>query len=103
MVYLVMAFLSGAGGVALLVWRALHPESTFLAIRGTDISFGWVLLLFSLYRLVRWWSWRTMNRQSESVAEARRPRRVQQREEPRPPVRPDPTFDFTREPPSQTQ
>jgi hypothetical protein len=103
MVYLGMAFLSGVGGVALLVWQGLHPENRLLTIHGTGISVGWILLVVAVYDLVRWRSRRAMGRQSEPVAEAWRPRRrIQEREDSRPPVTPDPTFDFTREPPSKT-
>jgi hypothetical protein len=101
MAYLVMALVCFVGGTALLVSQWLHPENATLTIRGTGVSFGWILLVFAAYDLVRWWSRRTVRRRTESVADAWKERRRerekshQDRE-----IVTDPNFDFKREPPA---
>jgi hypothetical protein len=72
-------------------------------IRGTGVSFAWLLLLLGLYNLVRWCGWRTYRADQQSLrrsAESRRRQRQFAEGERREPGRePDPTFNFTDDPP----
>src|SRR5262249_44069260 len=75
---------------ALFGWQALYPETRGLAVRGTNLSAGWIALVFGLYKLARWWSVRSAKWRRE-VEEEFRARRQSNREN----VPTEPTLDFT--------
>ena len=105
---LCMAVFWLALGALLLAWRSARPDIPGLVVRGTDIPVGWVAIVLSLYnvvaglyKLVRWRS-----RRSQASGQARndslhRPHRLHGRAPSQTP--PDPSFDFTDEPPRPEQ
>ena len=57
--HLILAFLWFVLGGALLAWHAVHPEDRSWRILGSNVSLGWLALLFALYDGLRWWSRRS--------------------------------------------
>jgi|SRR6516164_2745273 hypothetical protein len=58
-------------------------------------SSAWLALLLALYNIARWWSRRSARRQRQAEREALAQRFQRHREEEgRPPVEPDPNFQF---------
>jgi hypothetical protein len=96
---LFLALLWFLGGIALLAYDRINGDVR-LRISGTDLSFGWLLLVLAAYNLVRWWSLRSYRMEQQAraqqAAQARFSRAAprERRDEP-----PDPNFNFTDEPP----
>jgi hypothetical protein len=85
-------------GCLLLIWQRLHPEDRALTIFDTDVSVGWIVLVFALYKLVRWWSRRSLAADRDFLAWMHQRRRTPEEPRPaRPPGSRDPNFDFTDE------
>jgi hypothetical protein len=81
-------------GLFLFLWPVLDAgaPAQFTSWRG--VSTGWIALLFALFNVVRWWSWRSYRARQQEAREAQaqlrqRSSHVRQTERPR-----DPTFDF---------
>ncbi len=96
---LILALLWLLGGIAVLAYDYFTGGVPFLRIRGTDLSFGWLLLVLGAYNLARWWSLRCSRaaQQAQWMAQAQRHRAAHHRERPEDP--PDPNFNFTDQPP----
>jgi hypothetical protein len=87
---LILALLWLLGGIAVLAYDASVPGARPGAWGGR-FSIGWLMLLMSLYNVVRWWVLRASRA-------SRRPAPVPPYRRNRPPERdepPDPNFDFT--------
>jgi hypothetical protein len=86
-------------GAAVLFAYERQTGNPWLRIRGTDLSLGWLLLVLGLYNLARWVSIRSGQAARRAMQQAQdqrqQPARFRQRRE----QPPDPTFDFTNEPP----
>jgi hypothetical protein len=56
---LVLAILWLAGGVALIAWHgATGAPVGQLRVGGHPLSMGWLMVLMSVYNLIRWWALR---------------------------------------------
>jgi hypothetical protein len=54
---LLLAILWLVGGVALIAWQSYTGEPAGqLHIGGYSVSMGWLMLLLSVYNLIRWWA-----------------------------------------------
>ena len=49
----------------------VYPQAESYTIRGTDLSIGWLLLLFAGWCLLRWWTTRPA-RSSDGTPDAKR-------------------------------
>jgi hypothetical protein len=90
-------------GVGICVVQAVYPKSSWgwIDFSGMRISMGWVALLLGAYNLVRWWGARMMKAQRKQEAEqAEKAERNRPKKREEPPAAPDPTFDFSDQPPS---
>jgi hypothetical protein len=79
-------------GAGMILWNWMNSNRPWLVIRGTHFSAGWLLVLFGLYDVVRWWSYRSARRaegQPQDRPTVRRGPTTGPRE-------PDPRFDFDR-------
>jgi hypothetical protein len=98
---LVLAILWFVGGVALIAWHGYTGgQGGQLRIGGYSLSMGWLMLLLSAYNLIRWRGGH--NHRAERDFRLALARRRDSRFHDRPPTERviDPTFDFTRDPPS---
>jgi hypothetical protein len=86
-------------GVGLVAWHWLDPETQTLRIRGTDWSPGWLGIVLAVYNLVRWRSIRLAYQQQAMHEEQWRRLQERERQKRREQIEPDPTFNFTDEPP----
>ena len=62
MIYLVMAVVWLGVAVAAFLLPRLNPNGPPWTIPNTDISVGWMALVFLVYNLARWWT----NRKQQS-------------------------------------
>jgi hypothetical protein len=93
---LVLALLWLAGAVYVF-WSDYVAGGPQWRIRGTNVSFGWLLLVMTAYNLVRWYFIRAARRARAAEEKALWLRRAPPRR--RPDLPPDPNFQFTDEPP----
>jgi hypothetical protein len=78
----------------------LDPNGRPLSILGGNVSAGFFSLLLCLYNLARWWSARVAAAAREAARQTLpRKRAAESERHPRPYQAPDPTFNFTDEPP----
>lgn len=94
---LILGLLAVFGAIALLTYQTVTGDRRFM-IRNTNISAAWLLLVLSLYNFARWWSAHSYRKEQQRVREDQAVRLRKIRDHDRPP--PDPTFDFTDEPPA---
>lgn len=96
---LILAFFWMALAIALVIYERTSGDTRF-TIRGTNISFTWLLVLLAVYNLFRWWGIRSYQAEQRALrnAEANRERLRDQHREPI--GNPDPNFNFTDEPPA---
>jgi hypothetical protein len=82
-------------GVALLILQLLDPTSPWIfAIRGTNISAGWLGIFLAIYNFVRWYNLRSSATDRDMlISDWQRRQREERRERRLDP--PDPNFDFT--------
>jgi hypothetical protein len=95
-----MAILWLAGGVLLLAWYYTtgDPRSTIQFFDG--MPSGWIAIILGLYNLARWWGVRAARQERFLMHQMEEERRQRRRSAPRPDYdNPDPTFNFTDEPP----
>jgi hypothetical protein len=92
-------------GAGLVIYHALFPGETFLRLRWTDLSPGWLILVLAIWNIIRWWSAKAAEkdrRMEEDAVFAR-----QRRKHGSLPVgrdeTPNPDFDFTRKEPEPPQ
>jgi hypothetical protein len=72
-----------------------------ILIRGTDLSFGWLLLVLSMYNFARWFSLRSARARQKAIEEVQAQRQLSGRvRRLRPEEPPDPNLDFTDKPPA---
>lgn len=96
---LVMAVLWFVVGIALLVATyTLGDAALPFRVRFLPISPGWLALALCAYNLARWWARRRPRR--DPLAAALEARRRMHRDQEGPPKMPDPTFNFTDNPPT---
>jgi hypothetical protein len=86
--HLVLALLWLVLGGAVLAWQGTHPDDPGWRILGSNVSVGWLALLFALYDGLRWWSQRSLPQTRRS------PRQARSRQAPGPSLSADPQLDF---------
>jgi hypothetical protein len=93
----IMAILWLLGALALFVWQWRDPNARGWII-GANISLGWLFVLLGLYKLARWWNWRSYAAARRAVAAAERRREHEMRQQQPTPTEYNPTFDFNNPP-----
>jgi hypothetical protein len=43
-------------GAGLVGYHWMYPGETFLRLRGTDLSPGWLIMILAAWNVIRWWS-----------------------------------------------
>jgi hypothetical protein len=94
---LILGILWLLGGAALLGYEFATGERPF-SIRAVNINPGWVMLLLAAYNFVRWYGSRMGRDDAQALRIVHEARLRQARTRERP-IAPDPTFDFTSNPP----
>jgi hypothetical protein len=89
-------------GITVLVWQTVTGDDNWaLPLGNYRFSYGWLMLLFVVYNLRRWWTVRATQLQRRhlqmELATRQRNTRWNDRQKPQDP--PDPEFQFTDEPP----
>jgi hypothetical protein len=91
------------GGVVLLAWHAFTGDPRF-RLPLHNLSGGWACLVLALYNFVRWWSQRSWQQEMRREELLRAQRERAHWEQHRAAYdNPDPTFQFTNEPPPPQQ
>jgi len=60
--YLMLAVFWLVAAALVFGYPLVYPQAEQYTIRGTDISVGWLLVIFAGWCLVRWWSTRSAAR-----------------------------------------
>lgn len=106
--YLFLAVFTFLFGVGILVYEYLTGDYVLRRMKwGGSLfdgrfSVGWLFLLLSVYNMMRWWQRRSFRQTQRAARIAEMQRELRHRNEPHEtPGEPDPSFDFTHEPPAR--
>jgi len=98
MVNLILALIWAVFALGWFLLPVVIPGVSTPKIGGTEIPLGWFAALLCGLNLLRWWTARSAQHRRLALQQEQR-QRWQDKLRSRPAQAPDPTFDFTREPP----
>jgi hypothetical protein len=95
-------------GAGLVVYHRMFPGESFLRLRWTDLSPGWLIMVLAVWNIIRWWSALAAEK-DRKMHENLTYERQRRHHESLPTARdeaPNPEFDFSRrepEPPTSSE